>query len=211
MYWIKAVKPHKDLFESIERPPLAGCFVLHANVTTPQGKTHQELGSSEQNATYLKAQINVYQCTFSLKCHEPPTITAWALKSCTLISPVPHISNCENKKHTKQITVINNSNWRFAGGHKLQHFDVTNRFLKVFYVNNTKKSYTKKQHNEHVFKLVTVVEIYNIKLLSYLSIFFTTLIQLWCGEARDSGHKAGSTLEETPVITEHDYTHTPTL
>lgn len=31
--------------------------------------------------------------TFSLKCHDPPTITAWALKSCTFISPVPHINS----------------------------------------------------------------------------------------------------------------------
>ena len=31
--------------------------------------------------------------TFSLKCQEPPTITAWVLKSWTLMSPVPHISS----------------------------------------------------------------------------------------------------------------------
>lgn len=40
--------------------------------------------------------------TFSLKCHDPPTITAWALKSCTFISPVPHINSWRVKKGKKK-------------------------------------------------------------------------------------------------------------
>lgn len=41
--------------------------------------------------------------TFSLKCHDPPTITAWALKSCTFISPVPHINSWRDLKRKKSV------------------------------------------------------------------------------------------------------------
>lgn len=61
--------------------------------------------SQFQTPSSLSCPLRETQCrwlTFSLKCHDPPTITAWALKSWTFISPVPHINSWGDEQRRLQ-------------------------------------------------------------------------------------------------------------
>lgn len=52
--------------------------------------------------SWLQQETQSRWLTFSLKCHDPPTITAWALKSWTFISPVPHINSWGDEQRRLQ-------------------------------------------------------------------------------------------------------------
>lgn len=61
--------------------------------SSPVATQNKHAQTSWLQKTRREKKIKILWLTFSLKCHDPPTITAWALKSCTFILPVPHINS----------------------------------------------------------------------------------------------------------------------
>lgn len=61
--------------------------------SSPVATQNKHAQTSWLQKTRRKKKKKILWLTFSLKCHDPPTITAWALKSCTFILPVPHINS----------------------------------------------------------------------------------------------------------------------